>query len=51
MIRITRTLAIDESEIQLGFIRASGPGGQNVNKLGWVLKDKNPTTFFFEFTF
>jgi ribosome-associated protein len=32
MIRVTRTIAIDESEIQEEFIRASGPGGQNVNK-------------------
>lgn len=33
MIRITRTLAIPASEIQEQFIRASGPGGQNVNKV------------------
>ncbi|MHB1332698.1 MAG: alternative ribosome rescue aminoacyl-tRNA hydrolase ArfB [Sulfuriferula sp.] len=33
MIRITRTLAIPDSEIQEQFIRASGPGGQNVNKV------------------
>src|SRR5215467_14540874 len=33
MIRITQRLAIDESEIEESFIRASGPGGQNVNKL------------------
>ena len=32
MIRVTRTIAIDENEIQEEFIRASGPGGQNVNK-------------------
>ncbi len=32
MIPITRTLALDESDIQLDFIRASGPGGQHVNK-------------------
>lgn len=33
MIRITPQLAIDEREIGLQFIRASGPGGQNVNKV------------------
>ena len=33
MIRITPRIAIEESEIEERFIRASGPGGQNVNKL------------------
>jgi len=31
MIRVTDTIAIDEKEIQEEFVRASGPGGQNVN--------------------
>src|SRR5438046_9559745 len=33
MIRITRHIAIDEREIEESFIRSSGPGGQNVNKV------------------
>jgi len=33
MIQVTPAISIDESEIQEHFIRASGPGGQNVNKV------------------
>ena len=33
MIQITRTVAIDERAVEETFIRASGPGGQNVNKV------------------
>jgi ribosome-associated protein len=33
MIRITPAISIAESELKEAFLRASGPGGQNVNKL------------------
>jgi ribosome-associated protein len=33
MIRVTPRILLDESEITEDFLRASGPGGQNVNKL------------------
>ncbi|HEY2184639.1 MAG TPA: alternative ribosome rescue aminoacyl-tRNA hydrolase ArfB [Xanthobacteraceae bacterium] len=33
MIRIDARISLDESELEERFIRASGPGGQNVNKL------------------
>jgi ribosome-associated protein len=33
MLRITDRISIDEGELEESFIRASGPGGQNVNKV------------------
>jgi ribosome-associated protein len=33
MINVTRTLSIDEQAVEENFLRASGPGGQNVNKV------------------
>ena len=38
MIYITRNIRIDEGEVKLEFIRSSGPGGQNVNKVATAVK-------------
>jgi len=38
MIRVTDHIALDESELDESFIRASGPGGQNVNKLATAVQ-------------
>ena len=38
MIRVTDTIAIGEDEIAERFVRAAGPGGQNVNKVATAVQ-------------
>ena len=38
MIRVTPRLSIEETELEESFIRASGPGGQNVNKVSTAVR-------------
>ncbi|MCB1151724.1 aminoacyl-tRNA hydrolase [bacterium] len=38
MIEVTRTIRLSEDELQVSFVRASGPGGQNVNKVATAVQ-------------
>ncbi len=38
MIRVNDRISLDESELEESFIRSSGPGGQNVNKLSTAVQ-------------
>ncbi|MDE3154214.1 MAG: aminoacyl-tRNA hydrolase [Acidobacteriota bacterium] len=38
MIAVTPAIRIDERELQVAFVRASGPGGQNVNKVATAVQ-------------
>src|SRR5260370_31480148 len=38
MIRVTGSISLDEREIEEKFVQASGPGGQNVNKVATAVE-------------
>ena len=38
MLKVTKDIAVDERELEERFVRASGPGGQNVNKVSTAVE-------------
>ena len=42
MLRISRDIVLDENDFDISFVRASGPGGQNVNKLSTAVQLRYP---------
>lgn len=48
MISITHNLVLDEHQLEWQFIRASGPGGQNVNKVNSAVQLRYDTTLLSE---
>jgi ribosome-associated protein len=42
VIRISRDIVLDDNDFDVSFVRASGPGGQNVNKLSTAAQLRYP---------
>ena len=38
MIAVTHAISLDENELEFSFVRSSGPGGQNVNKVATAVQ-------------
>jgi Protein chain release factor B len=44
MIQITDTIVLDDREIKERFVRATGPGGQNINKVATAVELRSAST-------